>query len=108
MRTREFPSADRQENHGYKIAVGAIQWQPDAGSKGVSGRRESRHQFGISAHQQTARTHALKACLSFAEKTAKRRIACGLLLGHIVSHALYGNLEGAGLAADQTPGEGDR
>ena len=38
----------------------------------------------------------------------KRRIACGLLLGHIVSHALYGNLEGAGLAADQTPGEDDR
>jgi hypothetical protein len=30
----------------------------------------------------------------------KRRIASGLLLGHIVSHALYGNIEGSGLAAD--------
>jgi len=34
MRTREFPSADRQESHGYRFAVGAIHWQPDAGSKG--------------------------------------------------------------------------
>jgi hypothetical protein len=31
-----------------------------------------------------------------------------LLMGHIGSHELHGNLEGASLAGDQTPGEGDR
>ena len=36
------------------------------------------------------------------------RIACGLLLGHIVSHGLYGNIEGARFTGDQTPGEGGR
>jgi hypothetical protein len=50
----------------------------------------------------------IQSCLSFAENTAKRRIACGLLLRHIVPHALYGNIEGACLTGDQAPGEGDR
>lgn len=35
------------------------------------------------------------------------RIACGLLMGHIVAHAMHGILEGEGDAGDQTPGEGD-
>jgi hypothetical protein len=38
------------------------------------------------------------SCLSSAEFRALCRIASGLLLGHIVPHALYGNLEGASLA----------
>jgi hypothetical protein len=36
------------------------------------------------------------------------RIACSLLMGHIGSHELHGNLEGASLVGGQTPSEGYR
>jgi hypothetical protein len=66
--------------------------------------------FGSTTHHfaYLGTTTPTSVCGVFAHIGMKRRIACGLLLGHIVAYALHGVLESKSLTGDETPGEDHR